>query len=175
MQKTRLGISVGLMGAAVYLVALFGGYIPLILVAGYILLFEENQWLKRSAIKAAVIVFALALLTALIGFIPNATELIGNIFSVFNRTLHIPVLPGIISLINTIIFIVQKVLLIFLAIRALTQSNVPIDFVDQTINKHMEAPVANTGMPCSRCGTVMAPEKTFCSNCGNRLYPPTGV
>ena len=83
MQKTKLGISVGLLGAAVYFTALFGGYLPLIVLAGYILLFEENPWLKKSAVKSAVIVFSFALLSALIGFIPNAIDLINDVFNVF--------------------------------------------------------------------------------------------
>ena len=54
MQKTRLGISVGMLGAAVYLTGLFSGYLVALLMAGYVLLCEENGWLKRSVIKAVV-------------------------------------------------------------------------------------------------------------------------
>lgn len=50
MQKTRMGISVGLMGAATYLCGLFGGLMVTVVIAGYILLFEENAWLKRAAV-----------------------------------------------------------------------------------------------------------------------------
>ena len=44
MQKTKLGISVGLLGAAIYFMGLFGGYLVAVLLAGYILMFEENEW-----------------------------------------------------------------------------------------------------------------------------------
>ena len=50
MQKTRLGISVGMLGAAIYLTGLFSGYVVAVLMAGYVLLFEENSWLRRSAV-----------------------------------------------------------------------------------------------------------------------------
>lgn len=53
--KTKLGISVGLLGTMVYFAALFGGYTPVILLAGYVLLFEENEWLKKAAIKAVAL------------------------------------------------------------------------------------------------------------------------
>lgn len=43
MQKTRLGISVGLMGFITYFGCCFGGYIAAILLFGYILLVENNQ------------------------------------------------------------------------------------------------------------------------------------
>jgi len=137
MQKSRLGISVGLLGAAIYLVALFGGYIPLILLAGYVLLFEENPWLRRSAVKAGVIVFVFSLLSALIGFIPNAMELISDIVRIFNGSFYIPVVSNIISLTNTVLMIVQKILLLVLGIKALTQGNLPIGSVDNTVSKHI--------------------------------------
>lgn len=56
MQKTRMGISVGLMGAATYLCGLFGGLMVTVVIAGYILLFEENAWLKRAAVKSVALV-----------------------------------------------------------------------------------------------------------------------
>ena len=43
MQKTRLGISVGLLGAGVCFLGLVGGYLVTAILAGYILLFEENE------------------------------------------------------------------------------------------------------------------------------------
>ncbi len=45
MQKTKLGVSVALMGAALYFLGLFSGYVALIILAGYVLLMEENVWL----------------------------------------------------------------------------------------------------------------------------------
>ncbi|SDN56059.1 hypothetical protein [Acetanaerobacterium elongatum] len=50
MQKAKLGITVGLLGATIYLMALMGS-IPLIIIAGYVLLFEENEWLKKRLLK----------------------------------------------------------------------------------------------------------------------------
>lgn len=46
MQKTRLGISVGLMGFITYFGCCFGGYIAAILLFGYILLVakESGGW-----------------------------------------------------------------------------------------------------------------------------------
>lgn len=57
--KTKLGISAGLLGAAVFFLALVGGWIPTILVAGYILLFEANDWLKNCAVKAVAVITSL--------------------------------------------------------------------------------------------------------------------
>ena len=58
MQKTRLGISVGLMGFITYFGCCFGGYIAAILLFGYILLVENNQWLRKTAVKAMILTIA---------------------------------------------------------------------------------------------------------------------
>lgn len=53
MQKTKLGITVGALGAITFFAGFFGGYLAAIVLAGYALLFEENAWLKRSVVKAS--------------------------------------------------------------------------------------------------------------------------
>ena len=55
MQKTKLGITVGALGAITFFAGFFGGYLAAIVLAGYALLFEENAWLKRSVVKAVVL------------------------------------------------------------------------------------------------------------------------
>ena len=54
MQKAKLGISVGLLGAAIYFTSLFSGYLVPVILTGYVLLFEENDWLRKNAVKAMV-------------------------------------------------------------------------------------------------------------------------
>lgn len=83
MQKTRLGISVGMLGAAVYLTGLFSGYLVAILIAGYVLLLEENGWLKRSVVKAVSLMVFFSFITVLINLIPDAMNCISYIASMF--------------------------------------------------------------------------------------------
>lgn len=53
MQKTKLGISVGLLGAIIYFTSLFGSsYLIAILLCGYILLVEDNPWLRKTSVKS---------------------------------------------------------------------------------------------------------------------------
>ena len=69
MEKTKLGISVGLFGALVFAAALFGGYMSSIIILGYVLLFEANEWLKKSAVKAVATLVAFSFVTAVIGLV----------------------------------------------------------------------------------------------------------
>ena len=71
MEKTKLGVSVGLVGAAAFFCALFGGYTPTLLVAGYVLLFEENVWLKKTCVKAVALMMSISVLVTGIGLIPD--------------------------------------------------------------------------------------------------------
>ena len=50
MQKTKLGLTVGLVGAGLYFLGLFS-FIPAFLLAAYVLLMEDNEWLKKTAVK----------------------------------------------------------------------------------------------------------------------------
>lgn len=76
MEKTKLGVSVGIFGAFLYVAALFGGYIAITLLAGYVLLMESNEWLKKTAVKAVATLACFSFLSLLIGLIPDAVEVV---------------------------------------------------------------------------------------------------
>ena len=137
--KTKLGISIGLLGAAVYFVALFNGYVALTLIAGYILLFEEDAWLKKSAVKAFVILTLATLFSALIGFIPDIINLIDHLIGIFNQNFSIRPISSLISFVDTAIIIARKVLLLLLGLQALTRNSTPIGPIDKIVDEHMKA------------------------------------
>lgn len=82
MQKTRLGISVGLLGAAIYFMGLFSGYLLAVLLAGYVLLFEENSWLRKNAVKAMSVMAVFSLLITVLNLVPNAIGFINDVVSI---------------------------------------------------------------------------------------------
>jgi len=89
MQKTKLGVSVGLLGAAVYFSAAFGGYVAMFLVAGYVLLFEENEWLKKAAVKAVALMIAVGVLNTAIGLIPDVLNWLSSFLSIFDTYISV--------------------------------------------------------------------------------------
>ena len=80
MQKTRLGISVGLLGAAIYFMGLFSGYLLAVLLAGYVLLFEENSWLRKNAVKAMSVMAVFSLLITVLNSFPTLSALLMMLF-----------------------------------------------------------------------------------------------
>ena len=55
MEKSRLGISVGVVAAVVYLAGLLDGFVLLLVAAFYVLFCEQNEWLRKSAVKAVIL------------------------------------------------------------------------------------------------------------------------
>lgn len=137
MQKTKLGISVGMLGAAIYLTGLFSGYIVAVLMAGYILLFEENGWLKRSAIKAVSLMVFFSFVVMLINLIPNAMSCISYIAAIFGANFYVGFISNLINAITSVIDMIEKVLFIGLGVKALHQGTITVPVVDKLISKYM--------------------------------------
>ncbi len=138
MQKTKLGISVGLMGFITYFACYFGGYIAAILLFGYILLVENNQWLRKTAVKALLLTVAFSLLSALIGLIPDIIEFIGSIVSVFNGSFYLSIVSKIVTVLISAIGLIKTVLFIVLGFKALSQGSVNVPVVDDLTNKNTD-------------------------------------
>lgn len=137
MQKTRLGISVGMLGAAIYLTGLFSGYLVAVLLTGYVLLFEENGWLKRSAVKAVSLMVFFSFVTVLINLIPNAMSCISYIASMFGGNFHASFISNLVSAVTSIIDIIEKILFIGLGVKALNQGTIAVPVVDKLVSKYM--------------------------------------
>jgi uncharacterized membrane protein len=137
MEKTKAGISVGLAGAALYFAAYFGGYIPAILLGGYVLLKEENQWLKRTAVKAVATLMCFSALYAVIGLLPDALGWISSLVNLFNGSFSYSIVTKILNVITDAIDIVRTIVFLMLGVKALTVSTIKVPFVDNFINKYL--------------------------------------
>jgi len=135
--KTKLGISVGLVGAAVYFSGLFGGYTVLTLFVGYILLAESNPWLRKTAVKAFAICVIFSLLNVLIGFIPTGLDMIGSLLGLFDVHPNMSVVYNLFNLVYSILDVIRTVLLLILGVLAFNQSTIPLGPLDNLIHKHM--------------------------------------
>ena len=138
MQKTKLGISVGLLGALLYFSGLFGGYVITIIMAGYVLLAEENMWLRKASVKAVALMVVFSILPSLLSLIPGATEIINEIGAFFESYFTVPYISNIINLLQNVIYFVEKLVFLGLGLKALTQGTIQIPVVDDMVNKHMQ-------------------------------------
>ncbi len=138
MQKTKLGISVGALGAITYFAGFFDGFLVAIVLAGYVLLFEDDAWLRRSVVKAVVLMALFAIITAFIYLIPDVIGIIEKLVSVFNGVLDLIKVDQVIGVIVGGINIVEKILFLGLGINALRQRTIVIPFVDLLVSRYMD-------------------------------------
>lgn len=137
MQKTKLGITVGLLGAAIYFTGLFGGFLVAIVLAGYSLMFEENEWLKKNAVKAIALMVFFAMLSAVVNLIPDTISFINYVAGIFGGYVNVGILSFIASVIESAVSIIEKILFIVLGIKALNQGTVAVPVVDKLIGKYI--------------------------------------
>lgn len=138
MQKTKLGITVGALGAITFFAGFFGGYLAAIVLAGYALLFEENAWLKRSVVKAVVLMVSFSVTVAIINVIPDLLEFVGNIASVFNGNFSIIKVNQIVNVLVSGLNLAEKVLFLGLGVKALSQGTIVIPFIDKKVSKYID-------------------------------------
>lgn len=135
--KTRLGISTGLLAALVYFAALFGGFgVGLIVLAGYVLLFEGDEWLKRMAVKAVVFTVTMTVLYWIINIIPSIFAIINDFIALFNgEYFSIEWISEIIEILQSVLSFVENIVLIILGLKAISKSTVYIPVIDGMVNK----------------------------------------
>lgn len=137
MQKTKLGISVGLLGAAIYFMGLFSGYLIVFVLAGYVLLCEENSWLRKCAVKAVFVMAVFSLTVAVLNLVPDIFSFINNIFSMFGGSFYVPFISNLINAIVVALNFIEKLLMIGLGVKALNQGTIAVPVIDKLISKYM--------------------------------------
>lgn len=126
-----------MLGADIYLTGLSSGYLVAVLLTGYVLLFEENGWLKRSAVKAVSLMVFFSFITVLINLIPNAMNCIGYVASMFGGSFYVGFISYLVSAVTSAIDIIEKLLFIGLGVKALNQGTIAVPVVDKLVSKYM--------------------------------------
>lgn len=138
MQKTKLGISVGALCAAIYFTGLFGGYFVAVFLTGYVLLVENNQWLRRNAVKAIVLMVMFSMITAIIHLIPDVMDCMEHIILAMGINFTEKFLSNFTMAIISIIEIIQKLLFVILGVKALNQGTIHVPAADRFVNKYVD-------------------------------------
>ena len=139
MEKTKLGISQGMLGAVVYFTAALLGYVSLFVVGGYILLIEKTEWLKKCVVKAVVLMLLYSLLSTVIGLIPQVFSygsgddaLIGGYY------LYLAGAYQVVAVVLVVLNFARIGLFIALGVKALNEKTITIPIVDKLIDRYMD-------------------------------------
>ena len=133
MSNSKLGVNVGLLGAAVCFAAFFG-CTPLLLLAGYVLLAEDNAWLRHTTLKVLVLFFGLTILSNMIQLVPDCLGWISSLVAVFDGSFDYDKINAIIKVILKALDIIQTILLLGLGTKAVHQGTIAIPFVDKFLS-----------------------------------------
>ena len=106
-------------------------------MTGYILLAEENIWLRKSSVKAILTMAAFGVISALVSLIPNAMSIVNNICEIFGGYFYPTFISNIVDIINTVITVVEKLLFILLGLKAFDQGTVKVPLIDSIVNAYM--------------------------------------
>ncbi|MBR5177242.1 MAG: hypothetical protein IKW90_00410 [Lachnospiraceae bacterium] len=134
--KTRLGISAGAIAAVAFLVAYFSGYFALIAIVGAVVIFDNNEWLKKNVVKALVLLLCFSLINAVLYLIPDLLGIIYDAAYIGNVALgFVSKTRQVFNVLNDIIVLCKEVLFILLAFCALKMKTIRIGFIDNLIDK----------------------------------------
>lgn len=138
MQKTKLGISVGLMGAGLYFLGLFS-FIPAFLLAAYVLLREDNEWLRRTAVRMLIIVSGFYVLLIGVDMLEEIVHIINYVLGwIPFLNLHFDFPLNLNGIANNAILFVENLVLLLSGFKALTGGSIKVEFADKLLTKHMD-------------------------------------
>lgn len=139
MEKTKLGISAGMLAAIVYFSTAVFGYLAFLLVGGYILFVEKTEWLKKCVIKAVVLMLFYSLISTVIGIIPQFLSFGGGEEDLFGSYyLYLTGTYQIVAVILVILNLMRIGLFLALGAKALQEKTITIPIVDRLINAYMD-------------------------------------
>lgn len=136
MNKTKLGLTANAYAALVFLAGLFG-LTPLFLIAGAALIMEENEWLKRMAVKAVIFVVSMAVINVIIGWIPDAITIVNNIVTLFDEPFSTGKFNTFINLLTNIVNILESIGLVLFAYQAYQGKYASVPLANKIVDKNM--------------------------------------
>ena len=136
MNKIKLGVSAGLTGAILYFLGAIS-IIPAVILAGYILLKEENDWLKYQAVKMVMIVVIFGAINIGLNCIDDIFAIFNQVIGIFAKNVHIAVPLGLTGILSTVCSLLRNIVLIWSGINALNFKTVNVASIDELVSKNM--------------------------------------
>lgn len=136
MQKTKLGISVGLFGALLYIMGMIS-FLTLMIAVGYVLLFETNEWLRKSALKALVIVSVFYLLQIFVGIGSDIFATLNGFVGWFDTGFRFDYPLNLDTIILNGLDTIKYIILVVLAIKGYKQGSIKLKKIDKIVEKNI--------------------------------------
>lgn len=135
MQKTKLGLSVTFVAACLYFFGLFST-IPAVLLVAFVLLKEDDEWLKKMAVKALVLVLVFWVAGILLTAINDVFSMLSVIVGWFGAG-RVSVPLNLTSLISYALDIVEILVMVVLGLQALKHDSMSLGPIDGMVDSAM--------------------------------------
>lgn len=144
MNKTKLGLSTNLVAAFVFALALVFTFVntgmviglALLVTVAYVLVKEDDMWLKSCVIKAVAVMIAFMFVTFAFSFVYDIMDFLNFFFQFAKFRLYDKF--GIIPFIMIFVDAFQKLFMLLLTLKALKGSTIKVPVVDNMIAKHLQ-------------------------------------
>lgn len=133
MEKTKIGVSVAIASAAVYLLVLFGGYTAALLLLGYIFLCEQSKDLKVSVLTAVAVALAYSVGNTLLNLPTNLVAILDNFLSLFKIYVSMNDIYNFFNLLTNIWSLIKTVALVLLSVFAFIGKPVQLGFIKKIV------------------------------------------
>jgi hypothetical protein len=138
MEKTKMGMSVGLMAAGLYFLG-FANIIAAVVAAIYVFVYEDSKWLKKAAIRSVgLALFFAGILAGFSALMQNGAEFVYNLLLFFGIRLELETFMRIVGMVGNWIYGLRAVMFLLLGFAALKKKDVSAGLVDKAIVKHYE-------------------------------------
>ncbi len=134
MGNTKLGLPAKLLACFAYLAAFFSGYVAFILLAGYVMIREQNDWLRYHTLKAGVLMVIFSIISALISLIPSLLSWVRELIDIFGNTFRVDFIYNGQTWLNTTLSILEKVVFLLLGYKVFKGQDLAISPVDKLVN-----------------------------------------
>ena len=146
-QMTEIGITVAFLAALIYWSGLISNMpVITVLLAGYVLIREKEQWLRAVALKAVTIIVCFALLLGFINLLVYFKDVMVNIINMMLSTISSgsnydqvtgEAFRDILDILKYIILFIRDLFLILSGFMALKYKNMRIPVIDKMVNRHI--------------------------------------
>ena len=135
MNKTKMGVSVGLMAALLWLLGYYSNYTVMAIAVGYVLLVEESGWLKKQALRVIGLMLLFSLVSTVINAVPSLLNLWYDIRNLADKYTYYEDVHKVFNLLGTILSLVKTWTFVIMGVLMLFGKNFKVPVVDSLIDK----------------------------------------
>lgn len=135
MEKTKLNIPVAIVAAAAWLLGLYGGYVITGILIGYVLLKEENLWLRKNCLRVLILMLTFSVASTAINLLPNLLELLYSFLRIFKVNFYLDFVHSVFNLFYSVISLIKTLLFLLLGITAAMNKDFKLPVLDPFIEK----------------------------------------